>query len=1336
VIDRRVRILADGVDPQRRRFSEFADAANIVLLGDPGAGKTVLFEDAARTGAGHYLKARAFRLLPAAELGDALFIDALDEQRAGSADERTPVDEIVAKLFERRPARVRISCREQDWLGDTDLAAFNTYFGRSGEAVVLRLEPIDHDEQIEILIADGLVAADAATFIAEAEQRGMEQLLRNPRKMVMLRRVVETGVWPATTFDLFERATALQLTEANKDHARAADGQYGAHELRLPAGGVCAARLISDVQGICLAPNGGGAQYPSYRTLTHLDLNRVRAALRRPLFVAAGPSECVDYDHRTSAEFLAVEWIADRVRNKAMPIERLLSLMGSDGHPAAELRGLNAWLALALPEHAGVFIAADPLGVLEYGDAASLKPAMREALLKALAAAAKENPWFLGRDRQPAGIEYLVQPDSVASLCAILDAPNQPRDLRTLALEAFEAAEPQQAAYATLLRVFRDGGAYWGDRHRALTCLHAFGAPGRAAILAALPDLAGKAEDVIRLRGACIEFYYGEGLAGDDVVALFRDVLDGAFDTSIGLLWTLADALPLKDIPAIVDAMAAALSAKRPEESRSAWDAGSFVNRMMRRVSAQAPETLSGARILKWMELRRRLKRLGADDQDDDFIKDVRAHAALPRAVFEAFIDQYAPDPAKPGRALRVLYETIYPLTAAEDLCDWCLERAQREFNIERRDFVFGLSVQLCRTGGARGEAQFERIFALSESDAAFAAVLAPYLVCEIEPWRSEHRERANERDQERQEEKEKLRADFTAQREQVRRGESGLVHLAADIYFDLFYDLAHDAAPAERLADYVGDENAEAALDGFRSFVRPERTPPSDDEILNLIGEGRYMVWWRTLAAGVDAMVRAGEASAVPEATASALLLFDLFENYSDRLRRGDADENASMHETLKRLYPDAAVTAYQRAVAFDLARGGEHVNGLYPYLEEDIFRASRRDNLISLLERFGDARPRIVEQLQGAALAEPELHDALKALAARFLADEALGAEQRKLWLVTAYMLQPETMETDLRAGIAADRNLIWALRDALGYEARTASGAWPLAPKELAFLVTELAAAWPPVEHPSGWSGNRNAWDATDCVRKMIDRLSSIATAEATLALEALAAEASLGLYNNHVKYALAQQRVLRREAEYDRPNWASTINALANQAPANAADLHALVLDHLRSLSISIDGSNDDQFKFFWNETPHGATLTPKAEESCRDVLIAMLRPRLAPLGLSVEPEGHMSANKRVDIAVFGAGLKCVIEVKLAHSPDLWAALSSQLDHLYTRDPDTKGYGILLTLWFGAKSGRGVTKRDVDGWVAETPAALEAALQPEADAQARRIAAVVVNVSGER
>jgi hypothetical protein len=117
MIDRRVRIVdeRDGSESRVRRFSDFSLSPNLVLLGDPGGGKTKLFEDAAAADAGQYLKARIFLLLPAAQLQKTLFIDALDEQRAAT-DDTTAVDGVVRKLFECMPEQVRLSCREQDWL--------------------------------------------------------------------------------------------------------------------------------------------------------------------------------------------------------------------------------------------------------------------------------------------------------------------------------------------------------------------------------------------------------------------------------------------------------------------------------------------------------------------------------------------------------------------------------------------------------------------------------------------------------------------------------------------------------------------------------------------------------------------------------------------------------------------------------------------------------------------------------------------------------------------------------------------------------------------------------------------------------------------------------------------------------------------------------------------------------------------------------------------------------------------------------------------------------------------------------------------------------------------
>jgi predicted NACHT family NTPase len=127
-------------DAVPRLFTDFAAQPNIVLLGDPGAGKTHLLKEAAAAEQARFIKARAFLNMPATMLqGQALFIDGLDEKRAGRGDRGT-VDELVVKLFAVDPPKVRISCRAADWLGESDIAALHPFFVQRGEAFVLHLE--------------------------------------------------------------------------------------------------------------------------------------------------------------------------------------------------------------------------------------------------------------------------------------------------------------------------------------------------------------------------------------------------------------------------------------------------------------------------------------------------------------------------------------------------------------------------------------------------------------------------------------------------------------------------------------------------------------------------------------------------------------------------------------------------------------------------------------------------------------------------------------------------------------------------------------------------------------------------------------------------------------------------------------------------------------------------------------------------------------------------------------------------------------------------------------------------------------------------------------------
>ena len=87
-----------------------------VLLGDPGSGKTTSFqaESEALGDDALLIPARDFPVRAAApqELsGKTLFIDGLDEVRAGKSDSLTPFDEIRKLLMQLGRPRFRISCR-------------------------------------------------------------------------------------------------------------------------------------------------------------------------------------------------------------------------------------------------------------------------------------------------------------------------------------------------------------------------------------------------------------------------------------------------------------------------------------------------------------------------------------------------------------------------------------------------------------------------------------------------------------------------------------------------------------------------------------------------------------------------------------------------------------------------------------------------------------------------------------------------------------------------------------------------------------------------------------------------------------------------------------------------------------------------------------------------------------------------------------------------------------------------------------------------------------------------------------------------------------------------
>ena len=87
-------------------------------IAEPGAGKTTAFKTEAASRGGTYVTVRAFQTFDdRPQWHDTmLFLDGLDESRAGTEDGRTPLDDIRNRLDHLERPRFRLSCRWADWM--------------------------------------------------------------------------------------------------------------------------------------------------------------------------------------------------------------------------------------------------------------------------------------------------------------------------------------------------------------------------------------------------------------------------------------------------------------------------------------------------------------------------------------------------------------------------------------------------------------------------------------------------------------------------------------------------------------------------------------------------------------------------------------------------------------------------------------------------------------------------------------------------------------------------------------------------------------------------------------------------------------------------------------------------------------------------------------------------------------------------------------------------------------------------------------------------------------------------------------------------------------------
>ena len=158
-----------------------------------------------------------------------------------------------------------------------------------------------------------------------------------------------------------------------------------------------------------------------------------------------------------------------------------------------------------------------------------------------------------------------------------------------------------------------------------------------------------------------------------------------------------------------------------------------------------------------------------------------------------------------------------------------------------------------------------------------------------------------------------------------------------------------------------------------------------------------------------------------------------------------------------------------------------------------------------------------------------------------------------------------------------------------------------------------------------------------------------------------------------YRDAIRHYRAQREKQVREHLFESAGPESIALALANAAPANAADLLAYVEEHLRLLNLEIKTTSYERYQAYWNKDDR-TFVSAKREEECSGLLAQDLQVRISPHNLIATVEHHMIADKECDVAVLQAKSHLLpIKVKHHYHNELWTAWRTQLDRLYTRDP---------------------------------------------------------------
>jgi hypothetical protein len=463
------RILRQTLSSGYQEFTEMELLAAfrfIVVLAEPGGGKSALLNSLAQQLGTEVSSASVFKAVGADEQNSPLIIDAFDEV---AKIDKTGIHGLLSNIRRAKPTYVIVSSRSSEW-GHAETAMFEKFLSNS--PVIVRLVEFSSKEQ-QVIFEHYVPEEDYSAFRSEIERFDLSALLPNPQFLQMFADAyIESDRHFNDKREIFALAVERLAKEANRDIPRSSSSLSSTRKIEL-ASEVFTKLLLSGAEGITAIEAFESKIYPYFSSVLHSD-ETCNEILATRLFMPGSHEDQHRPVHKMVAEYCTADYLTRRISDQTdfLTLSKCLSIIAPNSVVRDELRGVLGWMAaLGNKSVQETTIKLDPYAVLANGDPSQLLPSSKKLLLENLKKIESTDPYFRRSDLwRTFSISGFFTQDILGDIREFLSSKSNGH-LRNLLLELLADSPASQCLTNELTMLILDMEQSEHTRYLASLCL-------------------------------------------------------------------------------------------------------------------------------------------------------------------------------------------------------------------------------------------------------------------------------------------------------------------------------------------------------------------------------------------------------------------------------------------------------------------------------------------------------------------------------------------------------------------------------------------------------------------------------------------------------------------------------------------------------------------------------------------------------------------------------------------------------------------------------------------------------------------------------------------------